>query len=1003
MAYEEEVIKLIFDLKDSNTNIKDFKEKYARLLQDMERDTQGHVTKNIREYRKQAEAIVSGYERVAKARKKLDDQGLTGIEKLRRAEEKAQTAAEASVLRQEAREARAEQRRLDRIERRANTEARLADAQYSRNMAYMYKMEQLEARAGQMNIARLGRMGAGIAGMTGNYQAASGLYAASNAAQLSGATISGGAALAAGGVAGLALAAGAFLMHGRELNIELAKMSTLLLPASAGTRELSAAMDDVAESAVRLSGKFGVDAVEVVKAYKEALSSGIDAGDLERFGKVAGTLSVALGEDFGKSVSILTTFKDTYGASISDLKGFSDILFNIVNVGKVNTAQLLSNFGRVQPIAAQAGISIRELSGAFSMLSRQMTVPQATTSLGRVIENILNPSEKAKKVFNELGIVWGQAAFAGGKITTVLEQIASKVGKDGGLMAQLFPEIQSLRGISVLSSGVDKLRTEFIPAMDEASTATVALHRAQNTLWADVTKLISGVSGSVKVMGSDLANVLNRRYSLVVDVFRGNFGSEEEREDQAASASGAKKAALKAMISMGVDATSFMEGGELPLTALRGKHRGIYEALGLAPRVMTGASPSIIGLGKGLPASQMSLDFPDELKAEFFNMLKDSADKKTDRTKVSDEAKAAAKLELASFQEETSKELKAWRENEIRKKATSAQEILMRDIEGRKAGYSSSEANRIAKQALEKSAAGEDPVEILKWKHKELQTLRERATIYDEEIANLEELILSQKDNKIVMAEESDARKEIAYELRKEARQDKHDIELEKQNIRKEAEQQKYNISQEIDDLRKSKSGAVSPSKYTLTDGTGRKYAMDKKTGKRDYEDTHTPSKSGIDAKIDALEDKKRKITTDAAKRIQELNTSIYDIGTASQEASHNMVAAANNMTSTATATLAAASSIAAAASIVNNAIGVNVSVNGGIDGKAVGNSVAKGIEKAKRNGTLQSDYQKTSPMPRYQGPGQNPYTNGWNGTSITNRPETSTVPINVGGSGYFK
>jgi hypothetical protein len=298
-------------------------------------------------------------------------------------------------------------------DRKAMNEKQLRiDAEFAKQTAIMNEKAAAKARANSyVGAGKAGRVGAGIATMTGNYQMAGGLYAAANILDSLDVKIPKTAALMAGLFAAPVIAGGGLLLYGRELNKELANMSTLLLDSSASSASLREEMDKAALSAGRLATTFNVDIVDVVKAYKVALSSGIESADLERFTYQAGVLSTALGEDLGSAVGILTTFKDTYGVTIGEIGKVNDVLFNIVDKGKVNTKEMISQLGRVLAPAAEAGLSIEQLAGAYATLTRGMKNTQAVTGIGRLITDVISPGKQAAKTFDELGLAFGRAAF----------------------------------------------------------------------------------------------------------------------------------------------------------------------------------------------------------------------------------------------------------------------------------------------------------------------------------------------------------------------------------------------------------------------------------------------------------------------------------------------------------------------------------------------------------------------------------------------------------------
>lgn len=377
-----------------------------------------------------------------------------------------------------------------------------------------------------INASAALRAGAGAAGALGAYPAAGALYASANAMQVLGlSTVSTAAAFTTLGAALPVVAGGLVLFAGKEFNEELAKMSTLLASATTSSSAFAAMLDATANSAIKLSAEFNIGTTEVIRAFKEALSSGIEGGDLERFTRTAAQLSTGLGVNLKDAANILTGFKDSYQLSIGELTKANDILFNTVNYGKVNVDQLVTNFGRLLPIGKAAGVSIEDLATGVAVLTRRgLTASQAVTAMTQVVNGLTSPSKEAKKALEAMGISVEDAAFQGKSLLDVVTEIRSATGGSGSLLGTLFPEERAKRGISSLVDAIDLIK-QVRTGVQETGTAAIASDRAMNTLWTNIGKKISEVTGPIKKFGSDLADKLNESM----------FGTSDERAKEKAS------------------------------------------------------------------------------------------------------------------------------------------------------------------------------------------------------------------------------------------------------------------------------------------------------------------------------------------------------------------------------------------------------------------------------------------------------------------------------------
>lgn len=310
-----------------------------------------------------------------------------------------------------------------------------------------------------------------------------------------------------GGILALIAAPIATMFAGNKLNVALAQMSTLMADATVTGEKFTTMLQAANGSAVKLSASFGVDVVEVVEGFKLALSTGIDASQMERFTEIALTMGKGLGASLSQSVSILTTFKDAFAGTVEDTVGYSDVLFNAINVGKFNIEQLNANIGRVAVTAAEAGVGFKDMMAALATLNRVgMSTSQAITALNQFIVSIVNPSDKAKKAMDGLGIAYGAAALKGKSLMAVVADIKAKIGSNNDLYGEIFSEERARRGAIGLAANPGLMATN-TAEMEKQGTAAVAAARAMDTFSAQMGKIWSVISAVIQSVGSDLLNI----------------------------------------------------------------------------------------------------------------------------------------------------------------------------------------------------------------------------------------------------------------------------------------------------------------------------------------------------------------------------------------------------------------------------------------------------------------------------------------------------------------
>ena len=380
--------------------------------------------------------------------------------------------------------------------------------------------------AGGVNISAIARAGAGGAGALGAYPAAGALYASANALQALGmSTVSATAALTvfapALAAVGAVFVAYKFVEWGAEFSRELARMSTLMLSTKASAEEFSATLDRTAQSALKISSTFNMEAVDVVRAFKEALSSGIDASDLERFITTAAKLATATASTLQQTTTLLTSIKDSYGLSIGEMTHQSDLLFNTINVGKIQMKDFVNGFARVAEAGAAAGISIEQLDVAIAGVTR-VGVPtaRAMTAMVSFIHAIEHPSTQAAKAMTEMGIAFGDSALRGRDIIDVVKDIEKATqGGVGSKIAEIFDDSKAREFIKAAIKSKNIMQNEIIPGMKDMETSAVASSRAMNNLSDDIGKMMTTMSNAITSKSHAAGTVL---HNII-------FGSAEEQ------------------------------------------------------------------------------------------------------------------------------------------------------------------------------------------------------------------------------------------------------------------------------------------------------------------------------------------------------------------------------------------------------------------------------------------------------------------------------------------
>lgn len=233
----------------------------------------------------------------------------------------------------------------------------------------------------------------------------------------------------------------------REFETRMAEVSTILgeldmniLPA------LSAGVET-------LSMKFGQSTSDMAKGLYDILSAAFDAQESINLLNTATKASIAGLSTVRDSVDIFTTILNSYGMAVEEAAQVSDYLFQSVIRGKFQFEELSSALQYVVPIAAQAGISIKELMAALSTATRHgLRLDMTSRGLALAIQNIINPTEGARKAAEQYGIDMSALGLRAEGLYNWFRKLYDKTEQYGkNIIPEMIKNMRSLRVALVLA------------------------------------------------------------------------------------------------------------------------------------------------------------------------------------------------------------------------------------------------------------------------------------------------------------------------------------------------------------------------------------------------------------------------------------------------------------------------------------------------------------------------------------------------------------------------
>jgi len=160
----------------------------------------------------------------------------------------------------------------------------------------------------------------------------------------------------------------------------------------------------------------------------------------------------------GEATDIVTGILRGYGKDVSELGHVNDVLVSTFQRTNSELTDLGVAFRYVGPIARSAGVSFEETSAALGILSNAgIKGSMAGTSLRGAISKLLDPTAKAKKVIQELGL---QVTDSHGRLLPLVDIVAQlevHADKTSAFMT-LFGQRAGPAMAALATQGADALR-----------------------------------------------------------------------------------------------------------------------------------------------------------------------------------------------------------------------------------------------------------------------------------------------------------------------------------------------------------------------------------------------------------------------------------------------------------------------------------------------------------------------------------------------------------------
>ena len=292
------------------------------------------------------------------------------------------------------------------------------------------------------------------------------------------------------------------------------QISTLF---DASDKDLAKFKDDIKDYAAAS----GVSMEDITKSLAAAIGAGVDYTESLNLMAVAEKLSVATKGDMQATTEVLVGTMNAYGMSTKDAGALADLMFQIIKDGKIEMNDLAASLANVTPIAAAAGIGMKEVGAAIAVLTASGMQPStAIDALKSAISNIIKPSEQATKLAGELGIEFNAAALKSKGLEAVLKEVAVATGGSADKMALLFGDVTGLASVLTLTGPQAAKFGETIESMgNSAGSVAVAYEKMAGGMDVSLQKVTNAFTGLMLAIGTPLLDEFGGIAAAIAGIF----------------------------------------------------------------------------------------------------------------------------------------------------------------------------------------------------------------------------------------------------------------------------------------------------------------------------------------------------------------------------------------------------------------------------------------------------------------------------------------------------
>jgi TP901 family phage tail tape measure protein len=241
------------------------------------------------------------------------------------------------------------------------------------------------------------------------------------------------------------------------------------------------ALASLGDEVVNLSTQLPQSAADLAAGLYDIASSGFQGAEGLMILRSAAVAASAGMTDTATSSAAIVSVINAYGLAASDAAHVSNVLFQGVNVGVMTFEELAGTVGDFVGTAAAAGVGIEDATAALATMTLSgISAAEAGTSLNRVLQSVIDPSDALAEQFKVLGYESGSTALKQKGLDGVMKDLMKSSQGNIDVLLAWFPEIRAARGALALMAAEGQNYARASAAMKTADEDGGAARQAMN-------------------------------------------------------------------------------------------------------------------------------------------------------------------------------------------------------------------------------------------------------------------------------------------------------------------------------------------------------------------------------------------------------------------------------------------------------------------------------------------------------------------------------------------